>query len=534
MRIGAWRGYLVAGAAATGVYYLLPRPGQAVLNVLVGCSAVAAIAAGIRSFRPAGAAAWWLLAGGQAAFVVGDVLFSVFELVLKVDPFPSVADGVYLVGYPFMAAGLVLLIRGRSPRRDWAAALDGAIIAVGFGLLTWVLVMVPYFRDPSLTVPERVFSLAYPAADVLLLALAARFMVAPGRHTAAYPLLAASLVLTLAADTVFGVLALSEQYDGTSLADAGFMLAYLALGASALHPSMGRLSEPAPEKQARLGRGRLLVMAAASLVAPAMLLVKGLLGGGEVDVAATAGGWGVLFVLASVRVVGLVRELERTEADRRRLLDRTFQVAEQERSKVAAELHDGPIQRLVALAYELERARRRLLGAKAAEGMARLERAQAGLSSEVQGLRELMVSLRPPVLDEMGLEAALRDQVEGFARRSGVACTFRVALAGRLDGDLETVVYRVAQEALLNVARHARASKLWLTLQADGDRVGLEIRDDGVGFAPPPGSVLVREGHFGLAGMRERVEMAGGTWAVESQPGAGATIRAAFAAPRAA
>jgi signal transduction histidine kinase len=139
-----------------------------------------------------------------------------------------------------------------------------------------------------------------------------------------------------------------------------------------------------------------------------------------------------------------------------------------------------------------------------------------------------MASLRPPTLDEVGLEAALRDHVGAFARRSGVACSVRVDLAGRLDGELETVVYRVTQEALLNVARHAEAGRLWLELDGTGDRVDLEIRDDGAGFEPATSSALVRGGHFGLVAMQERVEMAGGRFQLDTQPGAGVTLRAMF------
>jgi len=84
------------------------------------------------------------------------------------------------------------------------------------------------------------------------------------------------------------------------------------------------------------------------------------------------------------------------------------------------------------------------------------------------------------------------------------------------------------------VARHAQAGRLWLDLDEAGDQVRLEIRDDGVGFRPVSSSVLVRDGRFGLAGMRERVEMAGGSWQVDARPGAGVTLRARFHAPSAA
>ena len=121
-----------------------------------------------------------------------------------------------------------------------------------------------------------------------------------------------------------------------------------------------------------------------------------------------------------------------------------------------------------------------------------------------------------------------------FARRSGMAASVRVDLDDRLDGELETVVYRVTQEALLNVARHAEAGRTWLELEGAGDRVDLEIGDDGVGFEPVTGATLVRQGHFGLVAMQERVEMAGGRFQLDTRPGAGVVLRAEFRVPPAA
>jgi signal transduction histidine kinase len=422
-----------------------------------------------------------------------------------------------------LAAGLALLALSRSTGRDWAGLTDASIIAIGFGLLSWVLVMVPYFQDPSLGIVQLLVSLAYPVGDVLLLALAARLATTPGRRAVAFRLLIASLAVTMAADTLFSVLTLSGA--SAAVTDGMYLSAYLLLGASGLHPSMAGLSEPARTRQARLGGARLLAMAAAALVAPALLIVQRLQGS-DLEVAAIAGAWAVLFVLVMVRMAGLVRGVERAEAERRRLLDRTVQAGEQERIHIAAQLHDGPIQRLSVLSYDLERARQRVLANPAA--VARLDHAQAALASEVQTLRELMASLRPPALDEVGLESALRDHLGAFARHSGVSCSVRMELSGRLDRELETIVYRVAQEALLNVARHANARRLWLELDGAGDRLNLCIRDDGVGFDPADSSVQVADGHLGLVAMRERVEMAGGHFQLDTRPGAGVELRAMF------
>src|SRR5215211_7047813 len=255
MKGTAWRLYLGIGALATGVYHLLPDGPRAVLNVVVGASAVAAIAAGTRWHRPGRRLAWWLVAAAQGLFVVGDALFSVNELVLGIEPFPSLADALYLPGYPVLAAGLALLALSRSSgRRDWAGLTDAAIIAIGFGLLSWVLVMVPYFDDPSLGLVELLVSLAYPVGDVLLLSLAARLATTPGRRPVAFRLLIANLGATFAADMVFSVLAL--QGASTAVTDGGYLAAYLLLGASALHPSLPKLSGTVLAPRARLGPGR--------------------------------------------------------------------------------------------------------------------------------------------------------------------------------------------------------------------------------------------------------------------------------------
>jgi len=223
------------------------------------------------------------------------------------------------------------------------------------------------------------------------------------------------------------------------------------------------------------------------------------------------------------------RQLQVLQSERTRLLDRTVQATEQERRRLALELHDGPVQHLSALALKLERAELALGTVAAGAGPGVLvEAVRTRLQDEVQGLRRIMSELRPPALDERGLEAALQEHLNAVQARSGLLCTVESSIGGRLDSTQETVLYRVAQEALTNVAKHARAGHAWVTLQpVDGD-VELQIRDDGVGFDPADVADLSRDGHFGLIGMRERVEMAGGRWDLASTPGVGTVVRAVF------
>jgi signal transduction histidine kinase len=152
------------------------------------------------------------------------------------------------------------------------------------------------------------------------------------------------------------------------------------------------------------------------------------------------------------------------------------------------------------------------------------ERVQEQLRAEINGLRRMMKELRPPALDERGLEAALRDYVGRVAEEHGLDGSVESQIAGRLPPTLDTILYRVAQEAITNVVKHARARGFSLALQAMNGRIEMDIRDDGVGFDPEDGARKASRGHYGLIGMRERVASAGGALAVESRPGEGTCI----------
>ncbi len=231
---------------------------------------------------------------------------------------------------------------------------------------------------------------------------------------------------------------------------------------------------------------------------------------------------------AYLRTLEQGRAAEASAAEERsRLVNKILSVAERQRSGMAAELHDGPIQSLTRLGLTLDRGLLRLDRGQVEEGARLLADARKGLASEVQALRGIMATLRPPVLEERGLVSALCDYVEVVRQQAGISCTLTAKLPERLPEDQEIVLYRVAQEALTNVARHARASRARVELVETADAVVLEVHDDGVGFDPaaePRGGIE----HFGLAGMRERVELAGGTWTVWSRPGAGTVLTASL------
>ncbi|MET0477779.1 MAG: sensor histidine kinase [Actinomycetota bacterium] len=277
---------------------------------------------------------------------------------------------------------------------------------------------------------------------------------------------------------------------------------------AALRTTAADSSRAASAAQGRSKAGSLAVVAAATLLSLVLSLV--LL-------------WRVERARSRQRAVEA-----RAQEDRGRLVNKILTVAERQRSGMAAELHDGPIQGLTRLGLSLERGQLRLRRGQLEEGRRLLTDAQAALSGEVQSLRRIMTTLRPPVLEERGLVSALCDYVEMVRQQAGLSCTLAAKLPDRLPEDHEIVLYRVAQEALTNVARHARASSARVELTETAETVVLEVHDDGVGFDPAAEEQQGGLDHFGLAGMRERVELAGGTWTMWSRPGAGTVLTASL------
>jgi signal transduction histidine kinase len=141
----------------------------------------------------------------------------------------------------------------------------------------------------------------------------------------------------------------------------------------------------------------------------------------------------------------------------------------------------------------------------------------------IDGLHRLAVDLRPASLDHLGLEVALRQYTRSVGTSFGLAVRFKARglKSERLPAALETALYRIVQEAMTNVVRHARATRVDVLVELRGDRVTLMIEDDGIGFDPEASQVGE---HFGLLGIRERAEALGGTLTVESSPGAGSTV----------
>jgi signal transduction histidine kinase len=253
--------------------------------------------------------------------------------------------------------------------------------------------------------------------------------------------------------------------------------------------------------------------------------------GGSIAVVVLLLGGFAYFFRRSVRVTReqarTLRKLELAQAERAKLLERTVQVAEHERIRVAMDLHDGPIQALTAIAFKLDLLVMRMERGDLEAVPPAVEEVRSSLSAEMVSLRRLMVELRPPILDERGLAAALRDSAAEVLDGSEIAWEVHADVEEtRFRPELETVVYRVAREALLNARKHSRAERLWVLLEHRDDGLHLEVVDDGVGFDEEAEEPAIGGGRYGLLGMKERVESVGGTWAVHTAPGAGTRCEA--------
>lgn len=309
-----WRRYLLGGGALVAAYLAIPAGlPRDVAYLVVGASAVVAIVVGMRRHRPSHAWAWGWMAAGQASWVVADTLYSWYDDVTGASAFPSPADVFYLAGYAPIVAGLWLLVRARGRGRDLAGLVDGALITVALGLLSWLTVAAPLAGAVGEPLLSRVTATAYPLVDIVLLAFLVRLLVGPGARTTAFRLLATAVALQLVADTAFTVIDATTGYDGGPL-DLLWLASYVLWGAAALHPSMTAISEPGDQRVA-LSPRRLVALTLAVLVAPCALAVE-LVSGGPLDAWAVTVCSVVLFGLVVARMSLAAREIEAAAAAR--------------------------------------------------------------------------------------------------------------------------------------------------------------------------------------------------------------------------
>ncbi|MFE5486851.1 aminotransferase class I/II-fold pyridoxal phosphate-dependent enzyme [Streptomyces sp. NPDC056527] len=311
--------YLGVVALLTVCYLTIPSR-HTILWALIGLSGVVAILVGIHLHKPAKRWPWLVLAGANFTFVAGDTAYNLLESLFgQTNPFPSVADALYLATYPLFAIGLFGFIRYRDAGRDLAVALDALILTSGLALLSWVNLITPLAKSPDMTWIEKAISIAYPLGDVLMLAMLARLLVPGGLKSRAVQLLTVGTCGILASDVIYGALQLQGTWQVGTGWDLGWVVFFTAWGLAALHPSMTGLTERVPQPPPVIAERRLALLAAASLVAPVLLLYQSLRDNREQDIAVIAVFSAIMFLLVLARLWGMMAEHRSAEARERSL-----------------------------------------------------------------------------------------------------------------------------------------------------------------------------------------------------------------------
>ena len=215
-----------------------------------------------------------------------------------------------------------------------------------------------------------------------------------------------------------------------------------------------------------------------------------------------------------------VAELAEARAELQRALVRFAEVQEDERRLIAHAVHDETIQALIATMWALDDLDAEETTPHVAEVLGRV---RDNLSTAVGAARSLLFELRPPALDELGLAAALEQQLEHLGRETGIAVGFECDVHGRLPVHVETLAFRTAQEALRNIRQHAAARSVDVSIRRHDDRLIVEVDDDGVGVRPAD-LLAAGPARAGIVGMRETIGMYGGTFTIGPRPSGGTRV----------
>ncbi|MEU4237168.1 EAL domain-containing protein [Actinoplanes sp. NPDC026619] len=310
--VRAWWTWLTVGVLVCLGYPLLPGGslGSTLVYTGLGLAAVLVIVAGVWRNQPPNPRSWYLFAAGVLTFVTADIVYEVSGRILGYPPYPFWDDALYFIAYPMVLAGLLGASRGRrrpGRTRDLAGAIDAAVIAVGVGLVYWVFLIQPTLTDQSTPIHVRLVSVAYPTFDVLMCTVVTRMLTRRDSRSPAVLLLAAGCLANLGGDVV---LTLTESFTTYSdgVIGSGFLLGYVAWGGAALHPSMRQGNRPAGPATGDFHRGRLSLLAACTLLVPAVLFIQGIRQD-EINWMAVGIGAVALFLLVLARLAGFVGQV---------------------------------------------------------------------------------------------------------------------------------------------------------------------------------------------------------------------------------
>lgn len=277
-----WRAAAMCAIALWSAYMLVPSEHVAlrglVLYPIADAAAAVAIVYGVRRYRPRAPVAWLLIAGGIASFTVADFIVGVLH-VQGARSFPSAADVFYLAAYPLFAAGLLVASRVGFREGKRGTFIDAGIVTISATLFALLLITSRYIEDPDLSLAAAIFASAYPLADVLLVAVAVRFLLSTSWRPLALRLLTAGFALILVGDVVYSVQGLYTSDGDQRLADALLLGGVLTLGLAGLHPSMTALTAESGEVTLpRYSVRRVVSLYLISLVPVVVLAIQALTG----------------------------------------------------------------------------------------------------------------------------------------------------------------------------------------------------------------------------------------------------------------
>lgn len=219
-------------------------------------------------------------------------------------------------------------------------------------------------------------------------------------------------------------------------------------------------------------------------------------------------------------------ELEAKEAQRKRLLEKVISAQEDERRRIAIDIHDEVLQMLGFNLMKIDLIERLWQKGDYPLALEHLRALRDTIESAINLLRDIITDLRPPSLDVQGLIPTLDEYLKRFRRETGIEVFLSSAIGRRQSPTVETLTYRLVQEALVNTRKHAEATQVSVDLEAVGDRLQVTVRDNGRGFVVEDAlRTSLARGSIGLHSIIERVHLAGGECEIVSAPGAGTTIR---------
>ncbi|MGH9019465.1 MAG: hypothetical protein ACRDV0_00370, partial [Acidimicrobiales bacterium] len=229
---------------------------------------------GVRLRKPAERLGWYLIAAAMACFSLGDDVFTYYQVVVHNVPFPSAADALYLCGYPFLFAGVVRLSLSARASSSRDASADAAIVALGALAISWQFLMSSYVHDVTLSTFGMLVNVAYPVMDIGLIFIVFRSLLFRRRKLPYQRMLATTLVILFVGDFAYDLLVLHNAYSAGNVVDAFFLVQYVLVGATALHPSVGEpatIEEPVAAAERRVPGAPITIVC--GFIPPVILLV---------------------------------------------------------------------------------------------------------------------------------------------------------------------------------------------------------------------------------------------------------------------